>query len=165
VKRASPNEGAADPGDVMATDVRELTEDPRVLWIEEVIRFRDTDMNGHVNNSIFAVFAESGRVHYFRARVKPTHGTDTFYVVARLAIEFRAELHYPGRVRIGTWLSRLGRTSLGVAQVIVAQGGIVAETDAVCVLMDRASRRPEPFPDATRAAVEPLVRALEPARA
>lgn len=144
---------------VMAIDLDELLEDPRVLWVEDVIRFRDTDMNGHVNNSTFAVFAESGRVNYFRTRVTPT-GREHFYSIARLAIDFRRELHYPGRVRTGTWLSRLGRSSIGIAQVILApDGGVAAETEAVCVHMDRATRRPKPFPDGVRAAVEPLVRA------
>lgn len=142
----------------MADGLEATLHDPRVIWTEDVLRFRDTDMNGHVNNSIFAVMAESGRVNLFHTRITPTLEKGSFFVIARLAIDFRAELHYPGRVRTGTWLTRLGRSSIGIGQVIMGDEGLAGEAEAVCVLMDRGTRRPKPFPDATRRAVEGLVR-------
>ena len=106
-----------------------LSADPRVTWTEDVIRFGDTDMNGHVNNSAFAFFAESGRVHLFRTALGDRRDPDHFFVVAKLVIEFKAELHYPGRVRTGSWLTR--RTAL-------------AATVPSCA--DAVSRRPSPSP-------------------
>lgn len=147
----------------MSIDVQEFLADARVWWTDDILRFRDTDMNGHVNNPIYAVLAESGRVQYFRARITPTVEDKVYYVVARLVVEFRAELHYPGRVRTGTWLKRLGRSSLGLGQIIIgADGALAAETEAVCVMMDGASRRPKALPDTTRAAMEPLLRESPP---
>ena len=143
----------------MSIDVQELLDDERVWWTDDILRFRDTDMNGHVNNSIFAVLAESGRVQYVRTRITPTVADKVYFVVARLVVEFRAELHYPGRARTGTWLKHLGRSSLGLSQVILAEDGtLAAETEAICVMMDRASRRPKALPEITRAAIEPLLR-------
>ena len=80
-----------------------------------------------------------------------------FFVIARLAIDFRAELHYPGRVRTGTWITRIGRSSLGLAQAIVADGRVAGEAEGVCVLMDMRTRRATPFPDATKEAAERLL--------
>ncbi len=140
-------------------DLDALLADPRVVWTEDVLRFADTDAIGHVNNTTFSVLCESGRVHLFRSRLDPTLGEGLYFVIARLAIDFRAELHYPGRVRTGTWVTRIGRTSLGLGQAIVGEGGVAAEAEGVCVLMSRADRRPTPFPDATRAAAEALLRA------
>jgi acyl-CoA thioester hydrolase len=137
----------------------ELPSDPRVLWTEDVLRFADTDANGHVNNSTFSVLCESGRVHLFATRINPTVPAGAFFVIARLAIDFRAELHYPGRVRTGTWITRIGRSSLGLEQAIVAERGLAATAEAVCVLMDGATRRATPFPDETRRALEALLRA------
>jgi acyl-CoA thioester hydrolase len=136
-----------------------LRADSRVGWIEDVLRFGDTDMNGHVNNATFAVLCESGRVNLFRTRLGHEDGKDTFFVVARLVIDFRGELHYPGRVRTGTWLGHLGRTSLGLRQVLIGEEGRVAATsDAVCVHMDGATRRPAPFAPAMRETAERLLR-------
>lgn len=132
--------------------------DPRIVWTEDVLRFADTDANGHINNTLFSVLCESGRVNLFRTRFDPTLPESRYFVIARLAIDFRAELHYPGRVRTGTWVTRLGRTSVGVAQAILSGEVLAAEAEAVCVLMDPATRRPMPFPDETRRALVGMVR-------
>ncbi len=140
-------------------DLAALHADPRVTWTEDVIRFGDTDMNGHVNNATFSVLAESGRVHLFQSAFGDTRPAGTYFVIAKLTIEFKTELHYPGRVRSGTWIRHVGRSSIGIGQVILGPDGSPAATsDAVCVLMDRATRRSTPFDSATRAAAEALLR-------
>jgi acyl-CoA thioester hydrolase len=133
-------------------------DDPRVRWHEDVLRFRDTDANRHVNNTTFSEFCESGRVQFFRERFRALPGPERYFVVARFAIDYRAELHYPGTVRTGTWLAALGRTSVTFHQrVLAADGGLAAQATSVCVQMDAATRRPLPFDAATRAAVAALV--------
>lgn len=128
-----------------------------MLWVEDVLRYADTDANGHINNSTFSVLCESGRVDLFTRELNPTLPPGVFFVIARLAIDFRAELHYPGRIRTGTWITRIGLSSLGLAQAIVAEGRIVGEAEGVCVLMDEATRRAAPLPADTRLAAERLL--------
>ena len=140
-------------------DLAALRADPRVAWTRDVLRFRDTDANGHVNNSVFSVFCESGRVHHLHEVLKARGLPGTFFVIARLAIDFRAELHYPGEVQVGTWLPSIGRSSIAYRQVILDQDGrLVANSDATVVQMDLATRRPATFSDEMRARIEPLVR-------
>ena len=55
----------------MPADLDTLLDDPRVVWTEDVLRFADTDANGHVNNTLFSVLCESGRVNMFRTRSIP----------------------------------------------------------------------------------------------
>ena len=142
----------------MSSDPAALLADPRVIWVEDVLRFRDTDKNGHVNNSVFSVLCESGRVNLFGLKFDPLLRPGTFYVIARLVIDFRAELHYPGRVNTATWLNRVGRSSMGLKQAIVSEAGVAAESEAVCVLMDGATRRPTPLPVEMRRVAEEMVR-------
>lgn len=142
----------------MSSDPAALLADPRVVWVEDVLRFRDTDKNGHVNNSVFSVLCESGRVNLFGLKFDPLLRPGTFYVIARLVIDFRAELHYPGRVNTATWLNRVGRSSMGLKQAIVSEAGVAAESEAVCVLMDGATRRPTPLPVEMRRVAEEMVR-------
>jgi acyl-CoA thioester hydrolase len=104
------------------------------------------------------VLCESGRVRLFREKLNPTLGEGQYFVIARLAIDFRAELHYPGQVRTGTWLTRIGRSSLALRQAILSGETLAGEAEGVCVLMDGATRRPAPFPDETRRAAEALLR-------
>ncbi|WP_298966085.1 thioesterase family protein [uncultured Methylobacterium sp.] len=127
--------------------------DARMLWTDDVLRYRDTDANGHVNNAVFAAFCESGRVQFFRTQfgggVQPP---GTFFVVARFAIDYRAELHYPGRVRTATWIARLGRTSITLRNRILFEDRIAGEAEAVCVLLDKDTRRPVDLGAAAREA-------------
>lgn len=145
-------------------DIETLRADPKVVWNEDVIRFSDTDPNGHVNNSAFAVFCESGRVHLLRNKLVPTRAAGAYFVLAKVLIEFRAELHYPGRVRIATWIRSVGRTSVGFGQALFHESGrLVATAEAVTVSMDGSTRRPAPLDDATRQVAMSLLRNNPPA--
>lgn len=140
-------------------DLAALEADPRVFWTRDVLRFRDTDANGHVNNAVFSTFCETGRVLHLHEVMQARETPGIFYVIARLAIDFRGELHYPGEVRCGTWIPSLGRSSLAYAQALFdASGRLVAHAEAVVVQLDSATRRPVPFGDELRARVEPLLR-------
>ncbi len=141
-------------------DLAELRQDSRVVWTEDLLRFNDTDLNGHVNNAVFATICETGRVTILHDRLGAVLRTGGFFVVVRLAIEFRAELHYPGRVRCGTWIADVGRSSVTFRQALLAADGRLAATsEAVTVAMEAATRRPRPLDDETRAMIVPLVRA------
>ena len=128
------------------------------FWTEDVLRFGDTDANGHVNNTVFSVLCEGGRVGLFAAHLTPLLDAGAFFVIARLAVDFRAELHYPGTVRTATWIEAVGRSSIRFGQEIHDGGTVAARAESTCVLMDRATRRSTPLPDPVRAAVEALLR-------
>jgi acyl-CoA thioester hydrolase len=137
----------------------ELEADDRVVWTRDVLRYGDMDANGHVNNSTYSVLCESGRVNLFQTRLVPAMPPGFYFVIVRLVIEFKAELFYPGTVRTATWLSKVGRTSLCVAQALYGEDDTCAATsEGVCVVMDHATRRPAPIPDAARAVAEALLR-------
>jgi acyl-CoA thioester hydrolase len=142
----------------MSATADTLLQDPRVVWTEDVLRFGDTDKNGHINSSVFSVLCESGRVNLFGLKFDPVLRPGTFFVIARLVIDFRAELHYPGRVTTATWVSRLGRSSMRLKQAIHSEAALAADSEAVCVLMDAATRRPSPFPDAMRRIADDMLR-------
>jgi acyl-CoA thioester hydrolase len=140
-------------------DLGALEADPRVIWTQDVLRFRDTDANGHINNSTFAVFCESGRVNFLHEVLAARGLPGIFFVVARLAIDFRAELHFPGRVRCGTWVPAVGRSSIGFAQALVNDsGGLVATAEATVVQMDLVTRRPCAVGGDLRDRIAPLLR-------
>lgn len=140
-------------------DLAALEADPKVVWTHDVLRFRDTDANGHVNNSVFSVFCESGRVHHLHEALQARGIPGIFFVVAKLTIEFRAELYYPGRVRCGTWIPAVGRSSISYAQALLDDAGqLVGTAEAIVVHMDLATRRPTPIGEALRARIEAFVR-------
>jgi acyl-CoA thioester hydrolase len=120
------------------------------------IRYADTDRQGHVNNAVFATFSETGRVAFLYRPDKPLAPDGASFVIARIEIDFLAELHWPGTVEIGTGVSRIGRSSFGLTQAVFDRGRPVAAIACVIVLMDGKTRRSMPLPAQTMAALEEL---------
>jgi acyl-CoA thioester hydrolase len=119
-------------------------------WTFDKLRFADTDLNGHVNNAAFATFCESGRVAFLYDDQDPWAPPGHAFVVVRLAIDFRAELFYPGSVDIGTRVSRIGRSSFTMAQGVFNGELCAATAESVCALIDAGERRAVALPDGLR---------------
>jgi len=122
----------------------------------ERVRFDDLDPVGHANNNAIGVYMESGRVAFHRHIGLNRHAHGRVFVLARTAIDFRAEVHFPAELRVGVRLLRIGRTSwtLGTA---LFDGQICAATgEAVIVLIDKETRKPVALPDAMRLTLETL---------
>lgn len=120
------------------------------FWAEEKLRNMDTDRFGHVNNSVIATFLEAGRIEIFGSPCLQVLMEGLNVVVARLLTNFHQELFYPGTVRIGTSVRRIGNTSFEVDQVVIGAHGRVASAEATCVLIDEKTRKPRSIPDPLR---------------
>jgi acyl-CoA thioester hydrolase len=109
------------------------------------LRYADTDRQGHVNNAVFATLFETGRVDLLYDETKPLREPGTAFVIARLAIDFHAEIVWPGAIDIGTRVARLGRSSIGLEQALFQNGRCVAQAESVLVLMNEATRKSHPL--------------------
>lgn len=113
------------------------------------LRYADTDRQGHVNNAAFATFLETGRVEVLYDPEAPLADDGAAFVIARLALDFRAEINWPGEVRIGTRVGRVGTSSVTLEQAIFQGEACVATAETVIVQMDEATRRSRPLSEAT----------------
>lgn len=120
-------------------------------FTQERIRFSDTDLVGHVNNTAYAVYSESGRVDFNHVVLNMDKSLGV--VVARISINMLTETHFPGTIEIGTGVMRVGRTSYTLGHGLFKGDTCVATAEGVLVLLDRESRRPVQLPEATRAAL------------
>jgi acyl-CoA thioester hydrolase len=120
-------------------------------WTQDTVRFSDTDMLGHVNNVAYGAYCETGRTTFNRA-VFPAivRGGG---MVARIAINYLGETHFPNIVHIGTMVAHLGTTSYTLAQGLFIEERCVATAEGVLVRIDRDTRRPVALPDDMRAAL------------
>ena len=112
----------------------------------EAIRFGDLDPQGHVNNTVFATFFETGRVMLLREPENLLNPPGATSVLARLDINFLKELHWPGTVEIGTATVAIGRASYTFLQAIFHEGACAATARATMVMIDAATRRARPLP-------------------
>jgi acyl-CoA thioester hydrolase len=110
------------------------------------LRYGDTDRQGHINNAVFTTFLETGRVEVLlgtgAAGLLPSGSA---FVIVKLSVEFRAEVHWPGRVDIGTRVKALGRSSVTFEQALFQDGKLVGTAETVIVQMSEATRRSEPL--------------------
>jgi len=144
--------------------LNEQAKPPRVLprpeqfpgRTSDVIRFGDLDPQGHVNNTVFATYFETGRVALLRARGNELSTPGTTSVLARLDINFLKELHYPGTVEIGTGVVEIGRSSFTFLQAIFHEGACAATGRATMVMIDEATRKARALPEEVRERLERL---------
>jgi acyl-CoA thioester hydrolase len=73
------------------------------------------------------------------------------FVIASLSLTLLAEIHWPGRVDIGTGVTRIGNSSLSLAQGLFQAGRCVATAETTVVQVDRQSGRSCPLSASTRA--------------
>ena len=122
------------------------------FWTEERLRYADLDPLSHVNNNAIGEFLENGRVGLFRAS-----GGDggpegsVWWVVRRLEIDFAREILFPGIVRTGTRVARLGTTSCTIRQGIFVDGECRVTSTTIGVCFDPVGRKAVAIPGDIRA--------------
>lgn len=120
------------------------------FWSVEHVRFADLDMLGHVNNVAFTVYAESGRAAFLREAGLWKAGSARHNVVARLEMDYRRELQYPGEVRLGLRVLKIGNSSFTVGQGFFSGETCAATAVATLVRFDAHTRRAVPLDENER---------------
>ena len=143
---------AAMTGDVEGPDLTRIAAYKH--WARDTVRYGDTDRQGHVNNAVFSTFLETGRVSLLYDPEKPLMPKGTSFVMARLVLDFRAEIHWPNEVTIGTAVLRIGNSSVTFGQGIFVGNKCKASAETVLVLIDDATRKSCPLPDQIRKDLE-----------
>ena len=112
------------------------------------VRWRDGDALGHVNHAVFLTYLEEGRDAFFIGIL----GSEPSYVVARIEVDFRAEIRLTDK-RVTVWLEveSVGTTSLTTRETIILPSGQkAAEARVVVVRWDTGLQQPTAFTDAER---------------
>lgn len=120
------------------------------------VRYADTDRQGHVNNAVFATFLETGRVEILYDPERPVAADGAEFVIARLSLDFRGEIRWPGSVAVGTGVRSIGSSSLTLSQAVYQDGRCVAHAETVIVQVDTVSRSARPLTIGARTRFEDL---------
>lgn len=94
-------------------------------WIEEFefyitvrVRFSETDMFGHVNNTVPFIYFEQARIEFFKAigvmfDLK-NHEQEYIPVVADLQCDFLEQMYFDDEIRVYVKVDRIGKSSLDI---------------------------------------------------
>ncbi len=122
-------------------------------------RWEDEDVYGHVNNVVYYSYFDTAVNGYLiEATGTDTRLLDAYGVVAETGCRFLRELRFPGDVRAGLAVTKLGRSSV-VYEIGLFQGESdepAAVGKFVHVYVTGAERTVTPVPDVVRAVLEPL---------
>ncbi len=118
-----------------------------------VVRFRDCDLMGHVNNTVYFTYLEQGRItwwHSLGGGDRGIAGVKTNIVHAEC--DYRAPAFVHDELEVQVSLAAIGRSSVTLRYrvVKVVTGQLLAEGTTVNVTLD-AENRPMRVPDETRA--------------
>lgn len=112
-------------------------------WIQsEHVRFRDRDALGHVNNAVYSTYLEQARIGIL-GDLQP-------FILARVEIDFRAELREAEEVEIRSRCARIGTKSFELEHQIWAGDRLVADARSVLVGYDYEQNISVPITDDLR---------------
>ena len=124
-------------------------------WTQDIVRYRDLDPNGHVNNGAINQYFEDGRVHLREERMADLGGNIlTGFAIKKFTATYHAALSYPATVDIGTVVSRIGNSSFVLGQGVFDGQLCIATSEVISVFFDSATGKSMPLPDAVRQALE-----------
>ena len=110
-------------------------------WTPVTIRFSDQDSMAHVNNTALATYIEAARCAFIYDQIQKGGMQGLEFILARLVIEYRRELHYPGTVEVGARLIRVGNKSLTTGYGVFTGDDCVATSECINVFYDMSSRK------------------------
>ena len=124
--------------------------EPRESRVRVPIRWRDLDLLGHVNQSVYHEMLEEGRAALFAL------GEDSFpFVLVHVEVDYRAEVRRDHEwVEVVSRVGRVGSKSVTIEERIERSDGVVAtESRSVLVAWDPSERVSRELSAAERSAL------------
>ena len=120
------------------------------------LRWRDIDAYGHVNNAVYLNFLEEARDAWVESVLGPAVGSTWDFVLARVAIDYKAELKLEDQaVLVRCSLASIGTSSVRTREeVLKLDGTVSAGAESVVVPRDPATGRSRPLTDEERRVLE-----------
>ncbi|HLS06358.1 MAG TPA: thioesterase family protein [Bacillota bacterium] len=121
-----------------------------MFYIPIHVRFSETDMFGHVNNTSAFIYFEQARIEFFKDRGLFTNFNDPEIngvpVVADLQCDFHKQMYFDEKIKLYVKANSIGKTSLDLHYLATN------ENDDVCltgrgriVYMNRHTGKPKPL--------------------
>lgn len=129
--------------------------------MRQAIRWGDMDVLGHVNNTIYFRYMETGRIAFLEDLNGHFDAKGQGPVIVTAYCTFLKQLKYPGDIEIRTFAGAPGRSSFEVTHEIrlVDEHGnadvVYAEGGGKVVWIDFAAEKSVPVPEAIRQQLPP----------
>ncbi len=113
-------------------------------------RFSDTDALGHINNTMIPVWFEGARDPVFKLFTPTLDLTAWPLILAKIEVNFEAQIYYGKPVEVRTYIGRIGGSSFDVYQELWQENKRVSNGKAVMVNFDYKAQRSATISDEIR---------------
>lgn len=121
-------------------------------------RFSETDMRGHINNTVVPVWLADGRA----ALVREELGSKVPTMVVNLNVDFRRELHWGSIVTVRTAVERIGNSSICFLQELWQNDQPCVQARTTVIAVDIETRKSMRIPDEERTLLSPYLISTQP---
>ncbi len=116
-------------------------------------RFSETDALGHINNTVVPIWFEAARVPVFQIFIPDQDLTKWNLIIAKVEVNYLAQMGYQAPVEIRTHISKIGNSSFNVLQEVWQNDQRVAWGECVMVKFDYSSNRSAALSDTEKSAL------------
>lgn len=119
------------------------------------VRFNDVDIMGHVSNTVYQNYYDSGKTHYFDNILPDIDYQHLGVVGASIKIDYLLPIYMKYKITVKTRISVLGRKSFTMEHIMVNEetGDLLSTCSAVLVCYDVKNSRSMVIPDHWRQAI------------
>ena len=121
------------------------------------IRLTDIDILGHVNNSIYLVYFEMARIHYFNNMVGPDwNWIEDGVVLVKNEVEYIQPLYLHDQPEIKLFLKNIGNKSFTLAYQLFVKEKLCTTGSSTLVGFNSKTQQTIEIPERMRAALTQL---------
>jgi acyl-CoA thioester hydrolase len=120
------------------------------------VRFSDVDMMGHVSNTVYQNYYDSGKVNYFDIVMPELDYINIGVVGASVKIEYLKPIYMKTRILVETRVAVLGHKSFTMEHQLVNEDTeeVLSTCEAVLVCYDLKEKKSIPIPDKWRSNIQ-----------
>lgn len=126
-------------------------------WHQGQVRHTDIDSNGHVNNAVYSVWLDDARYELIHPLLVPTLEIGDFLALVTMRVDYRKEVRFGDRPRVGSLLTRLGDSAIEFEQGIWVERELVARAQSITVIANRITAKSCPLSDRQRRLMQGLM--------
>lgn len=109
------------------------------------VRYCETDMSGHVNNTSYVVYLEQARAEYFD--MLDFFNSEVTAVTADIWCHYHKEAYFPDTLRVGVRVGSLGSKSLNLEYYVLSSDqSLIATASGTLVMMDKKTKKSTAIP-------------------
>jgi acyl-CoA thioester hydrolase len=113
-------------------------------------RFAETDALGHINNTVLPLWFEKARDPIFRFFTPDLDPKKWALIIARIEVDFKAEIFVNANVEVKTWFEKVGNSSMTVIQQAWQDGQLCAQGKTALIHFDWKLKKTKPINDTIR---------------